>query len=120
MKTPKFGNSAKLVLERSLKVALARGDKHIGAEHITLAALQPAVGTVPRALDMRRRRPRGADQRAERLSRRAEWTVSSARITITPTATHSSGSDALRSSSAWPRYVAAAVIGSTPTTVVHV
>ena len=50
VKTPKFGNSAKLVLERSLKIALARGDKHIGAEHITLAALQPAVGTVPRAL----------------------------------------------------------------------
>jgi len=41
---------AKINLERSLKIALARGDKHIGAEHITLAALQPAVGTVPRAL----------------------------------------------------------------------
>ena len=50
VKTPKFGNSAKLVLERSLKIAVARGEKHIGAEHITLAALQPAVGTVPRAL----------------------------------------------------------------------
>jgi ATP-dependent Clp protease ATP-binding subunit ClpA len=51
VKTPRFGNSAKLVLERSLKIALARGEKHIGAEHITLAALQPAVGTVPRALE---------------------------------------------------------------------
>ncbi len=51
VQAPKFGNSAKLVLERSLKVALARGEKHIGAEHITLAALQPAVGTVPRALE---------------------------------------------------------------------
>ena len=50
VKTPKFGNSAKLVLERSLKVAVARRDKHIGAEHLALAALQPAVGTVPRAL----------------------------------------------------------------------
>jgi ATP-dependent Clp protease ATP-binding subunit ClpA len=50
VKTPKFGNSAKLVLERALKVALARRDKHIGAEHLVLAALQPAVGTVPRAL----------------------------------------------------------------------
>ena len=64
VQAPKFGNSAKLVLERSLQVALARGDKHIGAEHITLAALQPAVGTVPRALEVRGRRPRGADQRA--------------------------------------------------------
>jgi ATP-dependent Clp protease ATP-binding subunit ClpA len=51
VKSPKFGHSAKLMLERSLRIALARGDKHIGAEHITLAALQPAVGTVPRALE---------------------------------------------------------------------
>ena len=51
VKTPRFGNSAKLVLERSLKVALARRDKHIGTEHLVLAALQPTVGTVPRALE---------------------------------------------------------------------
>ena len=51
VQTPKFGSSAKLALERALKVALARGDKRIEAEHITLAALQPAVGTVPRALE---------------------------------------------------------------------
>ena len=51
VKAPKFGSSAKLVLERALKVAIARRDKHIGAEHLALAALQPAVGTVPRALD---------------------------------------------------------------------
>ena len=51
VKAPRLGNSARLVLERSLKVALARGDKHIGAEHLALAALQPAVGTVPRALE---------------------------------------------------------------------
>ena len=44
VQAPRFGNSAKLVLEHSLRVALARGDKHIGAEHITLAALQPAAG----------------------------------------------------------------------------
>ena len=50
VKAPKFGNSAKLVLERALKIALARRDKHIGAEHLALAALQPTVGTVPRAL----------------------------------------------------------------------
>jgi ATP-dependent Clp protease ATP-binding subunit ClpA len=51
VKSPKLGHSAKLVLERALKIALARGDKHIGAEHLTLAALQPSVGTVPRALE---------------------------------------------------------------------
>jgi ATP-dependent Clp protease ATP-binding subunit ClpA len=51
VQAPRFGNSAKLVLERALKVALARRDKHIGAEHLVLAALQPAVGTVPRALE---------------------------------------------------------------------
>ena len=48
---PKLATSAKLALERALRIALARKDKHIGAGHITLAALQPAVGTVPRALE---------------------------------------------------------------------
>jgi ATP-dependent Clp protease ATP-binding subunit ClpA len=51
VKAPKLGTSAKLVLERSLRVALGRGDKDISADHETLAALQPAVGTVPRALE---------------------------------------------------------------------
>jgi ATP-dependent Clp protease ATP-binding subunit ClpA len=51
VQAPRFGNSAKLALERSLKVALARGARRIEAEHLTLAALQPAVGTVPRALE---------------------------------------------------------------------
>ena len=49
--TPRFGQSAKLALERALKVALARNDRHIGSTHLTLAVLQPSVGTVPRALD---------------------------------------------------------------------
>jgi ATP-dependent Clp protease ATP-binding subunit ClpA len=48
---PKLGTSAKLVLERSLDVSVGRGDKEINAEHVTLAALQPARGTVPRALE---------------------------------------------------------------------
>jgi ATP-dependent Clp protease ATP-binding subunit ClpA len=52
VKTPRFGHSAKLVLERALKIAVARGDRTIGAEHLTLAALRPAVGTVPRALEV--------------------------------------------------------------------
>jgi ATP-dependent Clp protease ATP-binding subunit ClpA len=49
--TPKLGTSAKLVLERSLKAALARGDRHLAPRHLALAALQPSVGTVPRALE---------------------------------------------------------------------
>jgi ATP-dependent Clp protease ATP-binding subunit ClpA len=48
---PRFGTSAKLALERSLKIALARREKRIEPEHLTLAALQPALGTVPRTLE---------------------------------------------------------------------
>ena len=48
---PRLATSAKLVLERSLRVALAHGDKHIGSEHITLGALRATTGTVPRALE---------------------------------------------------------------------
>jgi ATP-dependent Clp protease ATP-binding subunit ClpA len=48
---PRLATSAKLVLERALKVAVARKDKHIGSEHITLGALRATTGTVPRALE---------------------------------------------------------------------
>jgi ATP-dependent Clp protease ATP-binding subunit ClpA len=48
---PRLATSAKLVLERALKVAVARNDKHIGSEHITLGALRATTGTVPRALE---------------------------------------------------------------------
>jgi ATP-dependent Clp protease ATP-binding subunit ClpA len=48
---PSLGTSAKTVLEQSMRLAVARGDKHIGSEHLTFAALQPARGTVPRALE---------------------------------------------------------------------
>jgi ATP-dependent Clp protease ATP-binding subunit ClpA len=51
VQAPKLGTAARAMLERSLRVAIARGDKHIGAEHLTLAALQPTHGTVPRALE---------------------------------------------------------------------
>jgi ATP-dependent Clp protease ATP-binding subunit ClpA len=51
VQTPKFGNSAKLVLERALRVSVARRDKDIGAEHLVLAALRAPTGTVPRALE---------------------------------------------------------------------
>lgn len=46
----RMGASGKLALHRSLKVALARRDRHIGAEHLALGVLQAEVGTVPRAL----------------------------------------------------------------------
>lgn len=46
----RMGASGKLALHRSLKVALARKDRHIGAEHLALGVLQAEVGTVPRAL----------------------------------------------------------------------
>src|SRR5689334_3158454 len=54
-----------------------------------------------------------------RASRRLVSTVSAPSAAMTPTATHSSGSEAERSPSAWPRYVAAAVIGRMPMKPVH-
>jgi ATP-dependent Clp protease ATP-binding subunit ClpA len=48
---PRFATSAKLVLERALRTAVARGDRHIGSRHIALGALQAGTGTVPRALE---------------------------------------------------------------------
>jgi ATP-dependent Clp protease ATP-binding subunit ClpA len=47
---PKLATSAKLVLERSLRVAIAEDDKRIGSKHIVLGALRATTGTVPRAL----------------------------------------------------------------------
>jgi ATP-dependent Clp protease ATP-binding subunit ClpA len=48
---PRLGTSAKAALEQALRTAVGRGDKHIGCEHVTFAALLPARGTVPRALE---------------------------------------------------------------------
>jgi ATP-dependent Clp protease ATP-binding subunit ClpA len=48
---PRFGASAKLALERSLKVAVARKDNHIQSGHIALAVLRATTGTVPRSLE---------------------------------------------------------------------
>ena len=47
---PRFGTSAKAALEGALKVAVARGEKRLQPGHVGLALLQPAHGTVPRAL----------------------------------------------------------------------
>lgn len=48
---PRWATSAKLALERSLEVAVARDDNRIEPGHILLGLLQASVGTVPRALE---------------------------------------------------------------------
>jgi hypothetical protein len=47
---PRWGASAKQALERALKEAARRGDRHIGCEHILLGLLRAEHGTVPRLL----------------------------------------------------------------------
>jgi D-alanyl-D-alanine carboxypeptidase len=47
---PRWGASAKQVLESALSAARARGDGHISGGHILLSLLQSDTGTVPRAL----------------------------------------------------------------------
>jgi hypothetical protein len=46
----RWGASAKLALERSLRAALDRGDRRIEPGHILLGLLRAEAGTVPRAL----------------------------------------------------------------------
>jgi ATP-dependent Clp protease ATP-binding subunit ClpA len=48
---PRLATSAKLVLERSLRAAIAEDDKHISSKHVVLGALRAPTGTVPRALE---------------------------------------------------------------------
>jgi ATP-dependent Clp protease ATP-binding subunit ClpA len=48
---PRWATSAKLALERALRVSLVRADKRIGPGHIVLGVLQAPTGTVPRALE---------------------------------------------------------------------
>jgi len=48
---PKWGTSAKLALERSMKVAVRLGHSRIEPGHILLGVLQASIGTVPRALE---------------------------------------------------------------------
>ena len=49
-RAPGWGQSAKLVLERSLKIADARSDRRITPPYILLGILAATRGTVPRAL----------------------------------------------------------------------
>jgi ATP-dependent Clp protease ATP-binding subunit ClpA len=62
---PQWATSAKLALERSLKVAMARKDSRIEPAHLVLGVLRAPVGTVPRALEVA-----GLDRLA--LARRVE------------------------------------------------
>jgi ATP-dependent Clp protease ATP-binding subunit ClpA len=48
---PRWGASAKLALERSVKIAHVRRDRRITPSHILLGILRAVAGTVPRALD---------------------------------------------------------------------
>ena len=48
--TPRWGTSAKAVLEHALVTAKARGDRRIGSGHLLLALVGAREGTVPRAL----------------------------------------------------------------------
>jgi ATP-dependent Clp protease ATP-binding subunit ClpA len=48
---PRFGTSAKVALERALKVALSTGDKDIGTRTMIVGILRAQLGTVPRALE---------------------------------------------------------------------
>lgn len=49
-RAPRWGTSAKLALQRSLRAAVARGDRSIGPGHVLLGVLGAEHGTVPRAL----------------------------------------------------------------------
>jgi ATP-dependent Clp protease ATP-binding subunit ClpA len=48
--TPKWGQSAKLTLVRTLQVALDRGHKRIDDRHILLALSRAEAGVIPRVL----------------------------------------------------------------------
>ena len=47
-----FATSAKLSLQRAMKVAAARGDRRLTAGHVLLGVLAAERGRVPRALQM--------------------------------------------------------------------
>lgn len=49
-RTPRWGQSAKLVFQRAAKVLAARRDRRLGATHLLLGVLRARIGTVPRAL----------------------------------------------------------------------
>jgi ATP-dependent Clp protease ATP-binding subunit ClpA len=65
----RFGTSAKLAMQRSLRVRAGKRQRELTSTHVLLGVLRAEVGTVPRALEIA-----GVD-RAE-LAARAEATLS--------------------------------------------
>jgi hypothetical protein len=49
-RSPRFAASSKRALERAVRVAAVRRDRHVGAPHLLLGILGADIGTVPRAL----------------------------------------------------------------------
>jgi ATP-dependent Clp protease ATP-binding subunit ClpA len=49
-RSPRLAASARTALERAVRLAAARSDRRIRAEHVLLGVLQAEAGTVPRAL----------------------------------------------------------------------
>ena len=50
-RTPRWGTSAKVALQRSVKLADTRRDRRVTPGHILLGVLRAHAGTVPRVLD---------------------------------------------------------------------
>jgi len=50
-RSPRWGQSAKLAMERSVHVAAARRDRRLLPGHLLLGVLRAEAGTVPRALE---------------------------------------------------------------------
>jgi ATP-dependent Clp protease ATP-binding subunit ClpA len=48
---PRWGQSAKLAIQRALEEAVSRGDRRIGNEHVLLALVGAEAGVVPRLLN---------------------------------------------------------------------
>src|SRR2546430_7349719 len=48
---PRWGQSAKLALKRTLEEALRRGDRTMGNEHLLLAIVSAEAGVIPRVLE---------------------------------------------------------------------
>jgi len=50
-RSPRWGQSAKLAMERSVRAAAARRDRRLLPGHLLLGVLRAEAGTVPRALE---------------------------------------------------------------------
>jgi ATP-dependent Clp protease ATP-binding subunit ClpA len=50
-RVPRWGQSAKLALKRTLHEARRRGERRLGNEHLLLAVVSAEAGVIPRVLD---------------------------------------------------------------------